>query len=191
WEHALVAFLVGKRLPAKSVREVIQRKWGLVGNFSFHTVSSGVFLVKFENGQARDWVMDNGPWDIWGYHMALRRWTKSMSLKLEKCNTISVWVKLSNVLIKFWTRTGLSYIASVLGRPLYMDTLTTNRHNLTYARVCVDMATSRAFPSSISLDLDDGDTATIGVDYPWRPQACTMCKVFDHSNKTCPKATRT
>ncbi|GAV71323.1 zf-CCHC_4 domain-containing protein [Cephalotus follicularis] len=71
-----------------------------------------------------------------------------------------------------------------------MDTPTTNRHNLTYARVCVDMAVSRPFPSSILLDLDDGDTTTIGVDYPWRPQVCTMCKVFDHSNKTCPKATR-
>ncbi|GAV83002.1 DUF4283 domain-containing protein/zf-CCHC_4 domain-containing protein, partial [Cephalotus follicularis] len=127
---------------------------------------------------------------IWGYHLALRRWTKGMSLKLEECNTIPVWVKLSNVPIQFWTKTGLSYIASVLGRPLYMDAPTTNRHTLTYARVCVDMATSSPFPSIILLDLDDGVTTTIGVEYPWRPQACTMCKVFDHSNKTCPKATR-
>ncbi|GAV61299.1 DUF4283 domain-containing protein/zf-CCHC_4 domain-containing protein, partial [Cephalotus follicularis] len=161
------------------------RKWGLVGKFSFHTVSNGVFIVKFKNGQARDWVMENGPWDIWGYHLALRRWTKGMSLKLEECNTIPVWVKLSNVPIQFWTKTGLSYIASVLGRPLYMDAPTTKRHTLTYARVCVDMATSRPFPSTILLDLDDGATTTIGVEYPWRPHVCTMCKVFDHSNKTC------
>ncbi|GAV73257.1 DUF4283 domain-containing protein [Cephalotus follicularis] len=127
WEHALVVFLVGKQLPAKSVKEVMLRKWGQVARFSFHSVSNGVFLVKFENGQARDWVMDNGPWDICGYHLALRKWSKGMSLKLEECNTIPIWVKLSNVPIQFWTKMGLSYIASVLGRPLYMDASTTNK----------------------------------------------------------------
>ncbi|GAV84260.1 DUF4283 domain-containing protein/zf-CCHC_4 domain-containing protein [Cephalotus follicularis] len=166
------------------------RKWGQVGSFSFHSVSNGVFLVKFENGQARDWVMDNGPWDIWGYHLALRKWCKGMSLKLEECSTIHVWVKLSNVSIQFWTKMGLSYIASVLGRPLYMDTSTTNKIALSYALVCVYMAATSSFPSSILLELEDGVTTSIDVEYPWRPQACTMCKVFDHSNRTCPKVTR-
>ncbi|GAV76589.1 DUF4283 domain-containing protein, partial [Cephalotus follicularis] len=119
WENALVAFLVGKRLPVKNVKEIIQRKWGQVGNFSFHVVANGVFIVKFENAQARDWVMDNGLWDIWGYHLALRKWSKGMSLKLEDCKSIPVWVKLSNVLVQFWTKVGLNYIASVLGRPLH------------------------------------------------------------------------
>ncbi|GAV85683.1 DUF4283 domain-containing protein [Cephalotus follicularis] len=90
WEHALVAFLVGKKLPTPKVREVLLRKWGQVGAFSFHTVSNGVFLIKFDNGQARYWVMENGPWDIWGYHIALRKWTKGMSLKLEECSSILV-----------------------------------------------------------------------------------------------------
>ncbi|GAV76739.1 DUF4283 domain-containing protein [Cephalotus follicularis] len=189
-EHALVAFLVGKWFPAKSVKEVMLWKWGQVGSFSFHSVSNGVFLVKFENGQARYWVMDNRPWDIWGYHLALRKWSKGMSLKLEECNTIHVWVKLSNVPIQFCTKMGLSYIASVLGRPLYMDASTTNKISLSYARVCVDMAATSSFPSSILLELEDGVTTSIGVEYPWRQQACTMCKVFDHSNRICPKATR-
>ncbi|GAV68285.1 DUF4283 domain-containing protein, partial [Cephalotus follicularis] len=103
---------------------------------------------------------------------------------------IPVWVKLSNVPIQFWTKMGLSYIASVLGRPLYMDTSTTNKIALSYARVCVDMAATSSFPSSILFELEDGVTTSIGVEYPGRPQACTMCKVFDHSNRTIPKATR-
>ncbi|GAV90369.1 DUF4283 domain-containing protein [Cephalotus follicularis] len=82
-ENAIVAYLVGKKLPIPKVKEVLLRKWGQVGSFSFHTVSSGVFMIKFDSGQARDWVLDNGPWDIWGYHIALKKWTKGMSLKLE------------------------------------------------------------------------------------------------------------
>ncbi|GAV62976.1 DUF4283 domain-containing protein/zf-CCHC_4 domain-containing protein, partial [Cephalotus follicularis] len=167
------------------VKEVLLRKWGQVGSFSFHTVSTGVFMIKFENGHARDWALDNGPWDIWGYHIALKKWTKGMSLKLEDCNSIPIWVKLSNVPVHLWSKLGLSYIASVLGRPLYMDTPTTNRHSLTFARVCVDMLASSPFPSSIALDFDDGSSTVVNVEYPWKPQACSLCKVFDHSNKSC------
>ncbi|GAV80301.1 zf-CCHC_4 domain-containing protein, partial [Cephalotus follicularis] len=81
-------------------------------------------------------------------------------------------------------------IASVLGRPLYMDISTTNRHSLTFARVCVDMLASSPFPSSIALDLDDGSSTFVNVEYPWKPHACSLCKVFDHSKKSCPKAVR-
>ncbi|GAV74938.1 DUF4283 domain-containing protein, partial [Cephalotus follicularis] len=139
------------------------RKWGKVGNFSFHVVGNGVFLVEFENAQARDWVMDNGPWDIWGYHLALRRWTKGMSLKLEDCKLIPVWVKLSKVHVEHWTKIGLSYIASVLGRPLHMDLSTMNRHALSFARVCIEMSVSGPFHNSITLELEDGNTTNIEV----------------------------
>ncbi|GAV90240.1 DUF4283 domain-containing protein/zf-CCHC_4 domain-containing protein [Cephalotus follicularis] len=113
-----------------------------------------------------------------------------MSLKLEECNSIPVWVKLFNVPVHLWTKLSLSYIASVLGRPLYMDVPTTNRQSLAYARICVDMSASSPFPISILLDLDEGSTTVVGVEYPWKPQACSLCKVFDHTNKTCPKAVR-
>ncbi|GAV76474.1 DUF4283 domain-containing protein, partial [Cephalotus follicularis] len=155
--------------------------WGQVGAFSFHSVFNSVFFIKFDNGQAKDWVMDNGPWDIWGYHLALRKWTKGMSLKLEDCNSIPVWVKLSNVPVHLWTKLGLSYVASVLGRPLYMDSQTTNQQVLAYSRVCVDMPATSSFPSSILLDLGEGCYTVVGVEYPWKPQACSLCKAFDHA----------
>ncbi|GAV80177.1 DUF4283 domain-containing protein/zf-CCHC_4 domain-containing protein, partial [Cephalotus follicularis] len=169
----------------KNVREILEREWGQVGHFSFHVVGNGVYLVKFDNGQARDWIMDNGRWDIWGYHLTLRKWSKGMSLTLEDCKSIPVWVKLSKIPVQFLTKMGLSYIASVIGKPLHMDLSTTNRYALNFARVCIDMAASSSFSESIILELEDGSTTTIGVQYPWRPASCTLCKVFEHSNKTC------
>ncbi|GAV60986.1 DUF4283 domain-containing protein, partial [Cephalotus follicularis] len=97
WENTFVAFLVGKKLPGKNVKGVLERKWNQVGHFSFYVVGNGVFMVKFDNGQARDWALDNGPWDIWGYHLAIRKWSKDMSLALEDCKSIQIWVKLSRV----------------------------------------------------------------------------------------------
>ncbi|GAV76256.1 DUF4283 domain-containing protein/zf-CCHC_4 domain-containing protein [Cephalotus follicularis] len=190
WEHSIVAFLVGKKLPNRDVLQILQRKWGQVGRFSIHVAGNGVFLARFENRQARDWVLDNGPWDVWGYHLAIRPWSRDMSLSLGECKSMPLWVKLKGVPIQFWNKVGLSYIASVLGKPLHMDVTTMNRHALMFARVCIDMSATSSFPESVILELEDGSTTSIEVEYPWRPAACALCKVFDHSNRSCPKVTR-
>ncbi|GAV72624.1 DUF4283 domain-containing protein/zf-CCHC_4 domain-containing protein [Cephalotus follicularis] len=189
WENSIVAFLVGKKLPGKNVKQILERKWGRVGSLTIHLAGNGVFLIRFENLQARDWVLDNGPWDVWGYHLAVRPWCKGMSLTLWECKSMPVWVKLRGVPIQFWNKVGLSYIASVLGKPLHMDTPTMNRFALLFVRVCVDMKATSSFPECITLELEDGSTTSIEVEYPWRPAACTLCKVFDHSNRSCPRVT--
>ncbi|GAV92985.1 DUF4283 domain-containing protein/zf-CCHC_4 domain-containing protein, partial [Cephalotus follicularis] len=190
WAFSIVAFLVGKKLPSKNVKQILERKWGHVGSLSIHVAGNGIFLIRFENMQARDWVLDNGPWDVWGYHLAVRPWHKGMSLTLGECTSIPVWVKLRGVPLQYWNKLGLSYIASILGKPLHMDMSTMNRYTLHFARVCVHMEATSPFPGSITLELEDGSTTSIKVEYPWRPAPCTLCKVFDHSNRTCPRATR-
>ncbi|GAV92087.1 DUF4283 domain-containing protein, partial [Cephalotus follicularis] len=132
------------------------RKWGQIGRFSIHVAGNGVFLVKCENRQSRDWVLENGPWDVWGYHLAVRPWSQGMSLALGECKSMPVWVKLKGVPIQFWNKVGLSYIASVLGKPIQMDATTMSRYALLYARVCVDMKATSDFPESITLELEDG-----------------------------------
>ncbi|GAV70130.1 DUF4283 domain-containing protein/zf-CCHC_4 domain-containing protein, partial [Cephalotus follicularis] len=129
-----------------------------------------------------------GPWDVWGYHLVLRMWSKDMFLSLDDCKSMSVWVKLKSVPVQYWNKVGLSYIASVLGRPLHMDDNTTNKRVLAFAMVCIEMAASSSFRDSIILELEDRSTTSIGVEYPRHPAACTLCKVFDHSNKSCPRA---
>ncbi|GAV92790.1 DUF4283 domain-containing protein, partial [Cephalotus follicularis] len=190
WEQALVVFLVGKKLPGRQVREILEMKLGKVGNISFHTTGNGVFLVKFDSVQARDWVIDNGPWDVWGYHLVIRKWSRYMPLVLEECKTIPVWVKLFGVPVQYWTKLGLSHIVSVIGKPLYMDVNTTKKHTLSFSRICIEMEATSVFPNSIELELENGCTLSIGVEYLWKPAVCNLCKVFDHSNKSCPKAVR-
>ncbi|GAV91219.1 DUF4283 domain-containing protein/zf-CCHC_4 domain-containing protein, partial [Cephalotus follicularis] len=190
WENSIVAFLVGKKLPGKHVKENLEQKWGQAGRFSIHAVGNGIFIIKFDNGQVKDWVLDNGPWDVWCCHLALRPWRKDMSLELGDCKSMPVWVKLRDVLMQYWNKMGLRYISSVLGKPLHMDANTTHCHALVFACVCIDIPATSSFPESITLELDDGRTTSVGVEYPWRPSACTLCKVFDHSNRTCPRATR-
>ncbi|GAV88220.1 DUF4283 domain-containing protein [Cephalotus follicularis] len=113
-----------------------------------------------------------------------------MSLKLEDCNSIPIWVKLSKIPVHFWKNVGLSFIRSVLGKPFNMDTPIASMVVLSYTRVCIDMPVSNMFPGSILLEMEDGTTTLVEVECPWKLVACTLCRVFDHLNKSCPKVVR-
>ncbi|GAV78778.1 DUF4283 domain-containing protein [Cephalotus follicularis] len=108
WSNALVGYFVGKRFPFKIVKEHLEKKWRKWGAVTVITGDNGTFLFKFDNSAARDLVLSNGPWEVWGAYLALRRWEEGMSLSKESFSNIPVWVKLANVPSELWTKQGLS-----------------------------------------------------------------------------------
>ncbi|MBA0760202.1 hypothetical protein Gotri_022962, partial [Gossypium trilobum] len=50
-----------------------------------------------------------------------------------------VWIQLSRVPLDLFTRKGISYVVSALGKPLYMDGITTSEQSLAFAKVCVEI----------------------------------------------------
>ncbi|GAV80067.1 DUF4283 domain-containing protein, partial [Cephalotus follicularis] len=149
--NTLVGYFIGKCTPFKVVKENLDkkcRKWGSV------QVISGVdgnFLFKFSNSTSCDLVLSNGPWEVWGAYLALRRWEEGMSLCKESFSSIPVWVKLTNVPPELWTRPGLSYIDSALGVPLCLDAATVVGNRLSFSRVCVEMKAHSNFPNSFKV----------------------------------------
>ncbi|GAV92904.1 DUF4283 domain-containing protein, partial [Cephalotus follicularis] len=139
WSNSLVGYFVGKRIPFKIVKEHLEKKWRKWGNVQIITGANGNFIFKFDSSLSCDLVLSNGPWEVWGAYLALRRWEEGMSLCKDSFSSIPVWVKLVNVPSELWTRPGLSYVASALGVPLCMDAATSAGNRLSFARVCVEM----------------------------------------------------
>ncbi|GAV91955.1 DUF4283 domain-containing protein [Cephalotus follicularis] len=183
WSNTLVGYFVGKRVPFKIVKELLEKKWGKWGNFQVISGDNGNYLFRFNSSTACDLVLSNGPWEVWGAYLALRRWEEGMTLCKNSFSSIPVWVKLSNVPLELWTRPGLSYIASALGVPLCMDAATSAGNRLSFARVCVEMKASSSFPNSFKVRRRSGILADVFVQYVWKPSVCSVCKVFDHSSK--------
>ncbi|GAV74915.1 DUF4283 domain-containing protein [Cephalotus follicularis] len=186
WEHALVGFFVGKKIPFRSLLTVLNKKWSSVGKFSIHTVENGIFIFKYESEAARDWILNNGPWDVWGVHLALRLWERDLPPISSGFAKIPVWVKLMNIPMEYWTVKGLSRLASVLGSPLHMDPATESKQLISFARICVEMKADKEFPAVIKTRRSNGEIVEVKVEYSWRPPVCDRCKVFDHSTRACP-----
>ena len=84
--------------------------------------------------------------------------------------SIPIWVKFYNIPSEYWTNTSLGYIASVVGNPLHLDSLTENQSKLSFARICIEVGVDCEFPKSVLLDMGNGKYSTIRIEYPWAPQ---------------------
>ncbi|GAV92775.1 DUF4283 domain-containing protein/zf-CCHC_4 domain-containing protein, partial [Cephalotus follicularis] len=189
WEHALVGFFVGKKIPFRSLQSVLRKKWSVAGKFSIHTADNGIFVFKCETAEVRNWILDNGPWDVWGVHLALRLWERDLPPISSGFTKIPVWIKLMNIPMEYRTVRGLSHLSSVLGTPLHMDPATASKQMISFARICVEMSADKAFPDTIKAKRKGGATVEVRVEYSWKPPICERCKVFDHSTRACPVRT--
>ncbi|XP_039009388.1 uncharacterized protein LOC120137798 [Hibiscus syriacus] len=145
--------------------------------------------TRFSSSAARDCVLENGPWHIINKPLILRKWKPNLRRLNFDLSKIPVWVKLFNVPLELYSRSGLSYIASAIGVPLSMDSITASKSRLEYAKVCVEIGVNDELPKFIDVVLRDGQATSVSVDVPWIPSCCRKCMVFGHSEKGCPDKT--
>jgi hypothetical protein len=82
----------------------------------------------------------------------------------------------------------LSKLASVIGKPVHLDSPTTSMTRLSYARVLIDIDLLVELPSSIDITLPNGVTKSQAVIYESLPRFCKQCKTLGHSTSACNKA---
>ncbi|XVF82960.1 hypothetical protein PTKIN_Ptkin16aG0094100 [Pterospermum kingtungense] len=123
------------------------------GRDLWNTAMVAQFIGKFASTAILDRILESGPWHVNNQSLIIRKWEpglKSLDFSLSK---VSFWLYLRNVPLELFTCRGLSYIASAIGNPLYMDNFTTERKKLAYAKVCVEIDVSRKIPQYITVDL--------------------------------------
>jgi len=100
---------------------------------------------------------------------------------------VPVWVKFPNLPLKCWTPRCLSKLASVLGKPIQCDKLTSTKERLSYTRVLVEVDLLGVLHSSIDVVLPNEDPLCQKVIYETLPKFCKNCKVLGHSTGACSK----
>ena len=182
WEGSLVGQFLDKRLPLHVVKSFVGRLWGKHKIPEISTTDNGLYIFRFKDLDARDCVLENGAWYFAGRPIILRFWKPGMEMLNVQITSLPIWVKFFNIPLEYWTVTSLGYIASAVGIPLHLDTLTENHSRLSFARICIEVNVNCTFPKSALLDLGNGKYSTIRIEYPWVPQNCTHCKIFGHSH---------
>lgn len=80
----------------------------------------------------------------------------------------------------------MGYIASGVGRQLYVLLLRIIK-DWVLLRILVEVDINADFPKRIEVDMGNGRSCSVGVEYPWIPSKYDQCKMFGHSTTSCPK----
>ena len=145
-----------------------------------------LFIIQLPNADTMDRVLESGPWHIQNKPLIVRKWEPGLQSLEFNMRKLPIWVHLGNVPLEIFTNKGLSYIASILGTPLYMDRITARQERLAYAKICVEIEACKEIPQTIEIVMGNGSTVTISVEVPWYPQNCSGCCIFGHNDKNCP-----
>lgn len=91
---------------------------------------------------------------------------------------VQVW--LTRLDLKYWGKNTLTKIAEMVGNPLKTNKATSQKKNMTYAKVLVDIPLNKASPSTVKFKNEYGRIVKHEVVYERKPVLCTKCKNFRH-----------
>jgi hypothetical protein len=92
-----------------------------------------------------------------------------------------VWVKFPNLPLCCWSSSCLSKIASVLGKPIQCDHMTSSLSRLSYTRVLVELDLREDLQHSVAVSLPSGPILNQKVVFEALPKFCNLCNVLGHT----------
>lgn len=125
---------------------------------------------------------------MFGRPLMLRPMPQFFNFSAEEMFRVPVWVKFPNLPFECWTPNYLSKLASMFGKPLQSDRLTSIIARLSYARVLVEVNFMDVLPFFIKVILPNGSTLNQEVVYETLPRFCKLYRVLNHCTVACPSA---
>lgn len=155
--------------------------------------SNTQFVFKFSIMDGKNEVISQGTWYFDKRPLLVSNWGSGVGE--NKITELPIWIKLSNVPGCYWTEEGLGHLASVIGRPLGADALTSRLNIIPFARMCVQYKVGEPLPDKIkAVDINpvtrEKTIVEVNVSYQQKPKYCLGCKSLGHLVSTCPTTIR-
>ncbi|GJX05103.1 RNA-directed DNA polymerase, eukaryota, reverse transcriptase zinc-binding domain protein [Tanacetum coccineum] len=167
WALTVCGYFVGYKMSYQELTYNLYRMWGKFSLRSIIPNGNGIFMFKFKNEDR---------------------------IKTEP-NKLPLWVKFRNLPLETWSTKGISAIASRLGTPFIMDSVTANMCNarngrVGFSRVLIEVEAGKGVPNQVDIMYKNKDNIVTGkktmkVEYDWVPHVCSYCNVFGHSVENC------
>jgi hypothetical protein len=185
YKLCIVGYVAGKFPGFKALQGLVSSTWKCNASLTIH--ESGWLIYKFDNEEDKLSVLSGGPYLVYGRPLVLKSMPEYFDFASSEMTTVPVWVKFPNLPLRCWSATCLSKIASVIGKPLQSDMLTSTRSRLSYARVLIELDLMVDLPPSINITLPNGVDLVQTVVYETLPKFCKHCRVLGHTTSACSK----
>ncbi|GJX06059.1 RNA-directed DNA polymerase, eukaryota, reverse transcriptase zinc-binding domain protein [Tanacetum coccineum] len=146
WVMTLVGYFVGIKMSHREVLGHLRRMWRAYHLDDIIMNECGLCFFKFKAQEGMQYVLENEPWLVDGKPFFVQKWEAGICMTKLAPTKVPLWVKNMNVTLEAWNSEGISRIASMSGKPIIVDRITTSMCEKAYgrasfARVLVDVDT--------------------------------------------------
>ncbi|KAJ6370155.1 hypothetical protein OIU76_028432 [Salix suchowensis] len=188
WKSCLIGYVSGRFPGFRALKSMIVNTWRCEAVLEVH--DSGWLIYKFRNEVDRLAVLKGGPYLVFGRPLILKEMPEFFYFNPAEMSTVPVWIKLPNLPLRCWSLKYLSKLASIVGKPLQSDMLTSSMSRLSYARVLVELDLRKPLREHIDVKLPNGEIIVQQVIYETLPKFCSHCHIIGHTVDSCSKVPR-
>ncbi|KAK4371170.1 hypothetical protein RND71_010645 [Anisodus tanguticus] len=164
WRTSVVCYLLGSNPPQSVMEGFFNRIWKRKGVDKISQINRGVFLVRFHQEEDRDEVVEEGVQIFDKKPIVVKQWKPDVDVSKETVDKVPVWIRLVGLEVKYWGKSALTKIASLVGQPLRVDKAT-SQERLTYARLLVEIPLNQEYLSAVRFENEYGTIMQQLVEY--------------------------
>ncbi|KAF5175095.1 hypothetical protein FRX31_035319 [Thalictrum thalictroides] len=138
WSRTLIGKLQTKKwFGEKEIRKELVRNWNTTGKFEFSMVAEGICTVVFNKEADYTFVLENGPWDIHGFVMSFKEWSRDIILSDFEFPFFPMWIQIFGLPLERHSAKNVNMIGTLFGQVLKVDSVGSTEGRTPYARVQV------------------------------------------------------
>ncbi|KAJ6976310.1 hypothetical protein NC653_031983 [Populus alba x Populus x berolinensis] len=168
WNLCVVGYVSGKSPGHKAHNGIISSVWKCENSLTIH--DSGWLIYRFTREEDKLSVLSDGTYLVYGKPLILHP------------------VRFPNLSQCCWSPSCLSKIASVLGKTIQSDHMTSTFSRLSYAYVLVEIDLCEELQHFVAVSLPSRPTLHQKAIYEALPKFYNYCNVLEHTRLLCPKA---
>ncbi|XP_074282714.1 uncharacterized protein LOC141607254 [Silene latifolia] len=186
WSNAIYCYVLGANPPGYVLGGFVRRAWRFHDIDTVSTLANGICVVRFKDVASKQTVLRSGPIFFDNKPLVVKDWTPDTKMVKSELEIVPIWIRFYGLDLKFWGL-ALNKIASLVGKPVRLDTATQTKSYLGFARVMVEVSMGQDFPDIIEF-MDEKDVLHRQiVHYEWKPVKCTECSGMGHVAMVCRK----
>lgn len=181
WTTAIIGQVMGNGSSYLNMKKFADQRWLAKGLLEVQKIEDNLFIFRFQSEESKQEILEQSPLPFGNRIIFLWPWVLDKPIQKLRLNAIPVWVQLPKLRPHYFNPHVLSGLGSLIGKPLFMDKLTTQQARITYARICVELKADEPPPKTIHYIDENGSECTQEVVCEWIPTLCLKCKAFGHS----------
>ncbi|XP_074314673.1 uncharacterized protein LOC141649902 [Silene latifolia] len=144
WQTTLVGTVLGRQSTLVQIESLVSKYWTHITTPKILYFAKGWYYFRFASAEDMEKIRSD-TWNVNGFPLVFNPWSPTVVDELNVTH-VPVWVLFPNLDPCFWSKSGLSKVASAVGNPICADEHTTNKSKLAFARVLIDVDLSKELP---------------------------------------------